>query len=319
MDHRPTHQSFIKGLCLLLSLLCCCATQSWAASPSRSKVVSNRRAPQPAKAAPRLPSAAAATDPCAPAQAMETKAAAAEPSRSSTSALASLVTRAKSQQSTAVADPEHGTPLALGLWSSRVSAPDPGDDAETSLALKRLIRQLHSVTFNDKNQAQPSAPPVETAPSVQPPVPTVASAENTEPARPESAVAAAPEAAPTLSAKAQKTLENLRQNPSRVRDPLGVAELLFLSGRAADAAPFYAEALRRTGAGAASGDDRAWILFQLGNCLRETDAPKAQEAYMKLIAEFPNSPWTEMARAGGRLLTWYQSARPDRLLTPRKP
>ena len=84
--------------------------------------------------------------------------------------------------------------------------------------------------------------------------------------------------------------------------------------------PFYEEALRRTRAGdAASDGDRAWILFQLGNCFRETNIAKAQDAYMKLIAEYPDSPWTEMARAGGRFLTWYQNTRPDQLTAARKP
>jgi hypothetical protein len=212
-----------------------------------------------------------------------------------------------------------GGPLALELWSSRISAPDPREDAETSLALKRLIQQVHSVTFNDKNPAQPPVPPAGPQTKAQPPVPAVAKTENIEPAEPESVTASAPDTAPALSAKAQKTLDNLRQNPSRVRDPLEAAELLFLSGRPADAAPFYQEALRRTGADAASGGDRAWILFQLGNCLRETDPAKAQDAYLKLIAEYPSSPWTEMAKAGGRLLTWYQSARPDQLMASRKP
>jgi tetratricopeptide (TPR) repeat protein len=136
----------------------------------------------------------------------------------------------------------------------------------------------------------------------------------------EAGAAAAPEPALALSPKAQKTLEGLRRDLTRVGDPLETAELLFLSGRPADAGPFYEEALRRTHAGdAASGGDRAWILFQLGNCLRETDITKAQETYMKLIAEYPDSPWTEMARAGGRFLTWYQGARPDQLTAARKP
>jgi tetratricopeptide (TPR) repeat protein len=129
-----------------------------------------------------------------------------------------------------------------------------------------------------------------------------------------------PETAPTLASKTQKGLDDLRKNAGRVRDPLEVAELLFLSGRPTEAAPFYEEALRRTSAGdAASAADRAWILFQLGNSLREADAAKAQDAYMKLIAEYPESPWTEMARASGRLLTWYQSTRPDQLVAQSKP
>ena len=36
---------------------------------------------------------------------------------------------------------------------------------------------------------------------------------------------------------------------------------------------------------------------------------------MKLIAEYPDSPVDGMAKARGRLLTWYQKSRPDQLAT----
>jgi tetratricopeptide (TPR) repeat protein len=216
-----------------------------------------------------------------------------------------------------------GHSLATDLWSSRISALDSREDAETRLALKRLIRQVQSITLNDKVAARS---PTEPEPVGEPPVSTVPTTVKAEPAPPETVVATAPETTPALSATAQKTLADLQRDPSRVRDPLEAAELLFLSGRPTAAVPFYEEALRRTpagpaaerpfGPGAAAAGDRAWILFQLGNCLRETDAAKAQAAYTQLIAEYPSSPWTEMAQAGGRLLTWYQSTRPDQLIKP---
>ena len=325
MDHGKARKSSTSrhhsSIPLLLFLLCWGATESWAAGTTRARPASNRRTPQQATPAPRAPNKTAVTDPCGPsASTMQTKAATAEPARNSASALASLVARTRGQESPAPSDPNASHPLALGLWSSRIAAPDPGDDAETSLALKRLIQRVHTMTLNDKSSAEPSTPSVPAASMAKPPTSVRTHAEAVEPPQAESATPAARAAAPELSPKAQKALEDLRRNPSRARDPLEIAEILFLSGRATDAVPFYEEALRRTGAGgAASGGDRAWILFQLGNCLRETDAAKAQDAYSKLIAEYPGSPWTEMARAGSQLLTWYQSTRPDQLTTMRKP
>ncbi len=210
-------------------------------------------------------------------------------------------------------------PLARGLWTSRIAAPEAGADAETSLALKRLIRQVRGLTLNDKSVAPVTAATASPTPVASPQA-AAPGAESVAPAPPEPVPSAAPDAAPMLASKTRKTLDDLRKNAGRVRDPLEVAELLFLSGRTTDAAAFYEEALRRTSAGdAVSAADRAWILFQLGNSLRESDATKAQDAYMKLIAEYPNSPWTEMARASGRLLTWYQSTRPDQLVARSKP
>lgn len=289
----------------MLSLLCGGTTLTWAADKGKSLAASNRRAVPSKKPL--------VADPCAPGNSTMQTEAAADPSRNSASVLASLVTRARSQANTSLTDVERGNPLALELWSSRVSVPEVSDDTETSLALQRLIRQVRTLAVDNKGPTEPS---VSAAPQVtaQPPAPVATGVETAKPVPAETVAAAAPETAPTLSPKAQKTLEDLRQDPNRVRDPLEAAELLFLSGRPTDAVPFYEEALRRTRAGnVASDGDRAWILFQLGNCLRETDIAKAQDAYLKLIAEYPDCPWTEMARAGGRLLAWYQSARPDQL------
>ena len=133
-------------------------------------------------------------------------------------------------------------------------------------------------------------------------------------------VPAAPQNALPLSARAEKTLETLQQNPDRAKEPLPMAELLFLSGRTTEAIPFYQKALEQNRPDdPRSAADRAWILFQLGNCLRETDMAKAQEIYGKLIAEHPRSPWTELARAHGQLLAWHQQDRPRDLVASRQP
>lgn len=216
---------------------------------------------------------------------------------------------------------EHSDSLSKDLWSSRVVVPETNEDAETSLALRRLIRQVRSVKFDDGKDKGPTF----TAPESKP----VARMQQMQPDEAAEALSATPttdsitagiattassEPSTSLPTKAQKTLQTLQQNPNQARDPLDIAELLFLSGRAAEAAPFYAKALDRMSKVDPSYDaDRAWILFQLGNCLRETDISKAQDVYMKLASEYPDSPWTELAKAHGRLLTWYQKSRPGRV------
>jgi len=295
----------IRIVSLLLALSCGGATTSWAAGAGRSRPTAPRRPTLQTKPAPSVAGGTAVNDPCALSGAGGASVRPADPKAESRSPEAARESRG---------------PLARELWSSRIDAPEAGDDAQTSLALKRLIRQVRVLTLHDKSPAPPAAAPTESPAPAEAPTPVITNAESVEPAPPEPVASAAPPTAPTLSPKTQKTLEDLRKNAARVRDPLEVAELLFLSGRPPEAVPFYEEALRRTSAGgAAAGADRAWILFQLGNCLRETDATKAQDAYMKLIAEYPNSPWTEMARASGRLVAWYQSTRPDQLVAPPKP
>jgi tetratricopeptide (TPR) repeat protein len=172
------------------------------------------------------------------------------------------------------------------------------------------------------NEAAPplSAPPLEARATPEPPKTEPVAAPAVKP--PETATIAPPNAGAGSSPapRQQKALEGLLQDPGRARDPLEIAELLFLSGRSADAAPFYAKALERLPAGeATTAADRAWTLFQLANCLRETNAGEAQAAYAKLISEYPDSPWTELARAQSQLLSWYEKDRPQQLAATRRP
>ena len=119
----------------------------------------------------------------------------------------------------------------------------------------------------------------------------------------------------------------VRQDPEDARDPAAESQPgprparnggTAVPQRPAHGSRSLLRQSRSTGSAAVDPSydaDRAWILFQLGNCLRETDSAKAQEAYMKLVSEYPDSPWTELAKAHGRLLTWYQKSRPGQVAT----
>jgi len=210
--------------------------------------------------------------------------------------------------------------LSEDLWAGRITLPPAEQDLETSAALKRLIQEVRSVKFADRKRSPTFTPPTESqaAAAVSQGRPAGSAMENPAslPVVPVATAAAAPASPTTLPPEAQKTLDVLRQNPTQVRDPLEMAELLFLSGQTREAAPFYAKALEGVSRDDPNYDaDRAWILFQLGNCLRESDTAKAQEVYMKLVSEYPASPWTELAKAHGRLLTWYHKDRPEQLTT----
>jgi tetratricopeptide (TPR) repeat protein len=208
--------------------------------------------------------------------------------------------------------------LARRLWQNRILAPDPNEDAETRNALRRLIQQVHSVTFDDHATEPTFSAPLEPTGKTD-----GTAAETTAAVPPGQKQGLMPAPLPSgpsrtpLPAETLTQLEDLLADPTQVSDPLEMAELLFLSGRATRAAVFYEKALAQIPANdLARGGDRAWILFQLGNCLRETNQTKAKDTYMKLIAQYPNSPWTELAKAHGRLISWYQSANPQRLLAP---
>jgi hypothetical protein len=201
-----------------------------------------------------------------------------------------------------------------------MSAPDPSEDADTKEALTSLIERVKSLKF-ESNEAVPTfsstAEPNRRRESDP--------GGRTGQARPGTAAQPVPmastrvESSRDLQPSTLEKLDELMQDPNRVHNPLEVAELLFLSGYPVEATTFYEKALTLTTRGdSTTNDDRAWILYQLGNCLRETDMTKARDAYLKLIAEYPNSPWTELAKAHGRLIAWYLTAKPQQLVTPRK-
>lgn len=115
-------------------------------------------------------------------------------------------------------------------------------------------------------------------------------------------------------------LKNLSQHPDELHNPFELGEVLFLSGHPQEAVIFYQEALRRTDAKDVSlAQERAWILFQIGNCLRNNDMPAAGKIYEQLIAEYSNSPWTELAQAQAKLIEWLQKEKPDSLIVGNEP
>ena len=236
-------------------------------------------------------------------------------------AVTGLLSRTTTRGEEADANLPWSTGLTRRLWESRMAAPDPNEDAETRAALNDLIRRIRMVRFEDSVAEPAFSVPVEpTAPTKPTPL---ASPAPPPPAPPGTSAAASStplDQTGPLTPKTMERLEDMLRNPNQVRDPLELAELLFLSGHRTEAAVFYEQALARTmPSDRSTENDRAWILFQLANCLRETDIARAKDLYMKLVSEHPGSAWTELAKAHGRLITWYQSAKPQQLMPPRHP
>jgi len=200
------------------------------------------------------------------------------------------------------------TPVSIGsqLWRDRIIAPENKNDNTSKDELKKLIEQIRSVEF--KQQKIPE------------PVIVVKPAPAAEPNKTSLGVLAKKEPEPNLPYKpvADQTLQMLKsksQHPEQVTNPFQLAEILFLSGHVKEAAAFYQEALNRIDPNDASAaEDRAWILFQMGNCLRKDDLPAATKMYRQLVAEHPNSPWTELAKTIEKLADWYQKDKPKELI-----
>jgi len=202
--------------------------------------------------------------------------------------------------------------IAQRLWRSRMSAPGRPDDAQTRTALNELVHRIRSVKFEAKEQ---------TAATFTMPEPVVIRPDTTpdrgnaeqRTVQPAVAAPAAPEG--NLPAEAVEALKHILTDPNRASEPLELAELLYLTGRLNEAAILYQKALDLTpGNEPASREDRAWILLQLGNCLRETNPARARDMYTRLVAEHADSPWVELAKAHSQLISWYEQVQPQQWL-----
>jgi len=198
------------------------------------------------------------------------------------------------------------------LWRSRVAAPEQSDDRQNQTSLNELVNRIKSMKFQAKEQPAVTftvPEPVVRRPDIAP------DQTNTEPR-----IVQLPSTAPsasgrTLSADAAEALKRVLADPNQASDPLQLAELLYLTGRLNEAAVLYQKALDSTlGSEPASREDRAWILLQLGNCLRETNPARARDMYTKLVAEHADSPWVELAKAHSQLISWYEQVQPQQWL-----
>ena len=119
-----------------------------------------------------------------------------------------------------------------------------------------------------------------------------------------------------ISKQTLKEFDRLTQHPENVDNPFELAELLFLSKQLEKAAVFYDEALSRTSNDSSISTQRkAWILFQLGNCLQKSDPDRAKQCYTQLINKFPKSSWIEPAKSQLELVNWFQTDQPETLFS----
>ena len=200
--------------------------------------------------------------------------------------------------------------LRAKLWQDRIQAPEGRKNEKGKSELKRLVQQVRSVEFRQQK-------PTERVIVTKPAEPNkVVLQTNMHQKEKEAEVKLSYE---PISEQTLQTIKNLSQHPQQVSSPFQLAEILYLSGRLKEAAAFYQEALNRStpDGSAKSAEERAWILFQIGSCLRESNQQSAMKAYRQLISEYPDSLWAEFARSFEKLIDWYQKDKPRELVAER--
>jgi len=238
------------------------------------------------------------------------------------------------------------------LWQAEITVGHEKEDTKSKEQLRRAIEQIRSVQVKTAEKHNESAIVVEplrtsdTEPNKPGPArqtkrtPTHrqtgadpvltqqpdADTQTQPPEEPQQQTPAGPNTASQTSlpyeAVTQQTLkllENLLQNPSRTDDPFQLAEILFASGHLNQASIFYKEAFKRISPDQTDTcGDKAWFLFQIGNCLRDHDPENASRSYTRLIEQYPASPWTDLARARNELILWYRKDKPQMLIAESK-
>ena len=207
-------------------------------------------------------------------------------------------------------------PLTRQLWKSDITPVTGEKDRNKTDELKELIEKIRAIEV----QPQEQTPKMIAAPKITPAVePNDVSPVTAEPAAKEK-ISFEPNLPYTpISGETLKMLGSLSQNPQQIENPMELGELLFRNGNYKEAVLFYREALIRTSPtnpGAAM--DRAWLLFQIGNCLRNSDMPGAAKMYGQLVTEFPNSLWARMAMVQNQFITWYQKDEPKKIINENK-
>jgi len=178
---------------------------------------------------------------------------------------------------------------AIELLRAEISIAKSENDTKSSGQLKQIIEQIRSIEFGPHKQVpQPVIVP-EKAPAIEPNETVTEVPVQKEQAQ--KAIESKPKYAP-ISEKTLQMLMTLAQDPM-----------------------FYSEALRRKDPNDVSlSRDRAWILFQTGNCLRNEDLPGAAKAYQQLLTEYPSSPWSDLAKVRSNLIAWYLKDEPVKLI-----
>jgi tetratricopeptide (TPR) repeat protein len=216
--------------------------------------------------------------------------------------------------------------LARQLWQAGASLIRDDESAKDKDELQNLIEQINSVEFKSH---QPLPPPVivvepaeknETKESL--PAQNLLQRTKYEKTAiiPQKSLDRGPQNENRLpnkqiTKKTMELFEQVSQQPMQIKSPLELAEVLFQGGQLKESVKCYRDALNQMSADANnSSGDKAWVLFQIGNCLQKDDPSAALQMYKQLIAECPDSLWIDLAKAKASLIDWYIKDKPDVLL-----
>ncbi|HOK95033.1 MAG TPA: tetratricopeptide repeat protein [Anaerohalosphaeraceae bacterium] len=197
------------------------------------------------------------------------------------------------------------------VWQARISASPSFSSNPTKEELEGLIRRIRSIEIKPKMPAEPTA-------AVSVPAPAEKPAEKSAGGEPQQAddagIVKTAAADGRISAQTLALFRQSAQHPNALKNPYQLGEILYEGGCLKEAAICYKEALNRLNSQPTSADDKAWLLLRLGDCLRADNPAEALDSYRRVIQDYPNSPWTALAKTKSMWVEWNLQVQPRKLI-----
>ncbi|MFC1676882.1 tol-pal system YbgF family protein [Planctomycetota bacterium] len=201
------------------------------------------------------------------------------------------------------------------LWKTRITASDEGqDDQDNEIKndLRRIIEKVRATRLKSRDEI--SNPVIIIEPNLQAETDSSVAADVVKP-QPQ----VVPEKkAPTELPYAEMISEmfnELSEYPEQFKKPVELGDILYSGGYLEQAGVCYERALSQNQFFEdGQNQDKAWVLFQAGNCLQKKEPQAAREKYQQLITELPDCPWAELAKARSDLISWYITDNPTSLI-----
>jgi tetratricopeptide (TPR) repeat protein len=203
------------------------------------------------------------------------------------------------------------------LWQSRISTPKSQEHSKPKDELQNLIEKIRSIRFEKDQPTKVTSATIEPSLTAEPNEKIITFADWPQPIPERQPETTSDPRLPykPVTEQTMRMLEELSRDPGKLHNPLALAEILFLSGHLKQAATFYRQALILMSLDdITSTENRAWVLFQIGNCLQNTDLSAAKKVYTQLITEHPDSLWADLAKARAKVIEWYQIDKPRQLI-----
>jgi len=212
------------------------------------------------------------------------------------------------------------TDLARNLWRDRMSVPKNPEENNTKEQLQQLINRIRAIEFKPP---EPVYKPVVTVTPISQIEPNLTAVEPADQNLIDVQQTQKTGTKPQPGAVSNETLNTLierLQKPELLKNPFELGEILSNAGCTKEAAVCYSQALTRIDPNLPDPTGKKpWILFQIGNCLRKDNPPKALEAYSQLINEHAGSLWTDLAKAQSSLINWRRQDMPKMLIEESRP